>query len=95
LDKPQHAAALNDYVVLRSKPEGHRRPNRRFFCVAWERCRLNRVRHHVGERDRIMDIKSFAIGALLVGCLALGYFAYQSQQSSVKIDVPGVKIEGN
>jgi len=42
-----------------------------------------------------MDIKSFLIGALLVAALAFGYLYYESQQSKVKIDLPGVKIEGN
>ncbi len=42
-----------------------------------------------------MDAKSLVIGALLVAVGVLGYFYYESQQSSVKIDLPGVKIEGN
>lgn len=42
-----------------------------------------------------MDIRSFLIGALLVGVLALGYLYYESQKSDIKIDLPGVKIEGN
>lgn len=42
-----------------------------------------------------MDIKSFLIGALLVAVAALGYLYYDSQKSTVKVDLPGVKIEGN
>ena len=41
-----------------------------------------------------MDMKSIVIGALVVGIGVLGYLYYESQQSSVKIDLPGVKIEG-
>ena len=41
-----------------------------------------------------MDMKSMIIGALVVGIVALGYIYYESQKSSVKIDLPGVKIEG-
>lgn len=41
-----------------------------------------------------MDMKSMVIGALAVGVAVLGYLYYESQQSSVKIDLPGVKIEG-
>ncbi|MEQ1673004.1 MAG: hypothetical protein ABL893_19300 [Hyphomicrobium sp.] len=41
-----------------------------------------------------MDMKSLVIGALVVGVAALGYLYYDSQKSSVKIDLPGVKIEG-
>lgn len=42
-----------------------------------------------------MDIKSFLIGALLVAVVALGYLYYDSKQSRIKVDLPGVKIEGN
>ena len=42
-----------------------------------------------------MDMKSMLIGALVVAVAALGYLYYDSQKSSVKIDLPGVKIEGN
>lgn len=42
-----------------------------------------------------MDAKSFLIGALLVAVLALGYLYYESQQSEIKVNLPGVKIEGN
>ena len=41
-----------------------------------------------------MDMKSMIIGALVVGIGALGYIYYESQKSSVSINLPGVKIEG-
>ena len=41
-----------------------------------------------------MDTKSMVIGALLVAVAVVGYLYYDTQQSSVKIDLPGVKIEG-
>lgn len=41
-----------------------------------------------------MDMKSMVIGALAIGVVALGYLYYDSQKSSIKIDLPGVKIEG-
>jgi hypothetical protein len=42
-----------------------------------------------------MDTKSMIIGALAVAVAVLGYLYYQeSQEPSVKIDLPGVKIEG-
>lgn len=41
-----------------------------------------------------MDMKSMIIGALVVAVAILGYLYYDSQQSSVKIDLPGLKIEG-
>lgn len=42
-----------------------------------------------------MDMKSLIIGALLVAVAVLGYMYYEDQQSSVTVDLPGVKIEGN
>lgn len=42
-----------------------------------------------------MDVKSLLIGALLVAVAVLGYLYYQSQQTKVKVDLGGVKIEGN
>lgn len=51
------------------------------------------VRHPpLGEL--FMDMKSMVIGALAIGIAVLGYLYYDSQQSSIKIDLPGVKIEG-
>lgn len=40
-----------------------------------------------------MDPKNIVIVLLLVGVGVLGYLYYESQQSTVKIDLPGVKIE--
>jgi hypothetical protein len=42
-----------------------------------------------------MDTKSLLIGALLVGVAVLGYLYYDSQQDTVRVDLGGVKIEGN
>lgn len=42
-----------------------------------------------------MDMKSLLIGALLVAVAVLGYLYYESQQTKVKVDLGGVKIEGN
>lgn len=42
-----------------------------------------------------MDTKSIIIGALAVGVVVLGYLYYESQKTSIRIDLPGVKIEGN
>lgn len=41
-----------------------------------------------------MDAKSVLIGALLVAVAVLGYLYYDSQQTRVKVDLGGVKIEG-
>jgi hypothetical protein len=41
-----------------------------------------------------MDMKSLLICALLVAVGVLGYLYYESQQSHVKVDIGGVKIEG-
>jgi hypothetical protein len=41
-----------------------------------------------------MDAKSLLIGALLVAVGVLGYLYYDSQQTKVKIDLGGVKVEG-
>ena len=46
------------------------------------------------RRGFIMDIKSFLIGAMLVAVVLLGYLYYDSQRPQVKVDLPGVKIEG-
>lgn len=40
-----------------------------------------------------MDAKSLMIGILLIGVAVLGYLYYEEQQSSVKVDLPGIKIE--
>ena len=41
-----------------------------------------------------MDLKSVIIGALVVALGVLGYLYYESQQTKVKVDLGGVKIEG-
>jgi lipopolysaccharide export system protein LptC len=40
-----------------------------------------------------MDAKSLIVILLVVAVAVLGYLYYESQQTTVKIDVPGVKIE--
>jgi len=39
------------------------------------------------------DPKNLVIALLLIGVGVLGYLYYESQQTSVKIDVPGFKLE--
>jgi hypothetical protein len=41
-----------------------------------------------------MDIKSLIIGVLAVAVVILGYMVYDANRTKVKIDLPGVKIEG-
>ncbi len=41
-----------------------------------------------------MDLKSMIIGALVIAVAILGYLYYEAEQTKVKIDLPGVKIEG-
>jgi hypothetical protein len=40
-----------------------------------------------------MDLKTILIVALIVAVAVLGYLYYESQQSVVRVDLPGVKIE--
>ena len=40
-----------------------------------------------------MDLKSLIIIVLVIGVAVLGYLYYDSQQSAVRVDLPGVKIE--
>ncbi len=40
-----------------------------------------------------MDLKTVLIVALVVAVAVLGYLYYESQQTSVRVDLPGVKIE--
>jgi len=47
---------------------------------------------HDGETG--MDLKSMIIGALVIAVAVLGYLYYEAEQTKVKIDLPGVKIEG-
>ena len=42
-----------------------------------------------------MDVKSMLIGALAVACAVLGYLYWDASQDKVRIDLGGVKIEGN
>ena len=41
-----------------------------------------------------MDPKSLMIGVLLVGVAVLGYMLYDANRTKVKVDLPGIKIEG-
>ena len=41
-----------------------------------------------------MDANFLLIGVLVVAVGVLGYLYYDSQQTKVKLDLPGVKIEG-
>jgi len=41
-----------------------------------------------------MDIKSVIIGVLSVAVIVLGYLYWDAQQTKVKVDLPGIKIEG-
>lgn len=41
-----------------------------------------------------MDAKSLLIGALSVAVAVLGYMYYDAQRTKVKVDLPGIKIEG-
>jgi hypothetical protein len=40
-----------------------------------------------------MDLKTILIILLAVGVAVLGYLYYESQQTAVRVDLPGVKIE--
>jgi hypothetical protein len=40
-----------------------------------------------------MDVKSVIIIVLAIAVGVLGYLYYESQQTSVRVDLPGVKIE--
>lgn len=41
-----------------------------------------------------MDAKSVIIGVLFVAVVVLSYLLWDANQTKVKIDLPGVKIEG-
>lgn len=41
-----------------------------------------------------MDTRSIIIGVLAGAVIVLGYMVWDSQQSKVKVDLPGIKIEG-
>jgi hypothetical protein len=40
-----------------------------------------------------MDLKTILIIVLAVGVAVLGYLYYESQQTAVRVDLPGVKIQ--
>lgn len=40
-----------------------------------------------------MDLKTLLIVVLAIAVAVLGYLYYESQQTSVRVDLPGVKIE--
>ena len=41
-----------------------------------------------------MDSKSLIIGVLVVVIAVLGYLLWDANQTKVKVDLPGIKIEG-
>ncbi|CCB63810.1 hypothetical protein RLW55_01790 [Hyphomicrobium sp. B1] len=41
-----------------------------------------------------MDTKSVMIGILAVAVVVLGYLLWDANQTKVKVDLPGIKIEG-
>jgi hypothetical protein len=41
-----------------------------------------------------MDTKSLIIGVLLVAVGILSYLLYDANRTKVKVDLPGIKIEG-
>lgn len=41
-----------------------------------------------------MDSKSLIIGVLVVVVAVLGYLLWDANQTKVKVDLPGIKIEG-
>jgi hypothetical protein len=45
------------------------------------------------ERRKMSDPKNLVIALLVIGVAVLGYLYYDSQQSHVRIDVPGFKLE--
>jgi hypothetical protein len=45
------------------------------------------------RQEPIMDLKSVIIILLAIAVGVLGYLYYESQQSTVRVDLPGVKIE--
>ena len=42
-----------------------------------------------------MDIKSVIIGVLAVAVAVLGYLYWDAEQTRVRVDLPGLKIEGH
>lgn len=45
-------------------------------------------------RGSVMDIRSIIIGVLAGTVIVLGYLLWEAQQTKVKVDLPGIKIEG-
>jgi hypothetical protein len=52
------------------------------------------VEIRIVARRQSMDTKSLIIGGLLIAVGVLSYLLYDANQTKVKIDLPGVKIEG-
>jgi hypothetical protein len=46
-----------------------------------------------GMKREYMEAKSLMIGVLAVAVVVLGYLYWESQQSGVEINVPGVSIK--
>ncbi|HEY8128579.1 MAG TPA: hypothetical protein VIF39_07695 [Hyphomicrobium sp.] len=42
----------------------------------------------------MLDIKSVIIGVLSVAVVLLGYLLWDANQTKVRVDLPGIKIEG-
>ncbi len=42
----------------------------------------------------MLDIKSVLIGVLSVAVVVLGYLLWDANQTKVRVDLPGIKIEG-
>jgi hypothetical protein len=45
-------------------------------------------------KRRTMDTKSLIIGVLSVAVVVLGYLLWDANQTKVKVDLPGFKLEG-
>jgi hypothetical protein len=45
------------------------------------------------RQEPIMDLKTVLIVVLVVAVAVLGYLYYESQQTAVRVDLPGIKIE--
>ncbi len=41
-----------------------------------------------------MDVKSMLIGVLALAVVVLGYLLWDANQTKVRVDLPGIKIEG-
>lgn len=48
---------------------------------------------HKNRGALMSDPKNLVIALLLIGVAVLGYLYYESQQTHVRIDVPGFKLE--